>query len=82
MGCVPHSSSKKPEIIPITSEEQSEIFGEEKVGDIRINIGLLVKGIKADPKKYYDDNSILGEGAFGKVMKVSHKISKVERAMK
>ena len=44
MGCVPHSSSKKPEIIPITSEEQSEIFGEEKVGDIRINIGLLLKG--------------------------------------
>ena len=47
-----------------------------------VNEGIWVKETKADPYAIYDSLAILGEGAFGKVEKVRHKISKEIRAMK
>ena len=50
--------------------------------DFKIKEGMLVKETKADPYSIYDNLSVIGEGAFGKVEKVQHKKSKEIRAMK
>ena len=61
----------------------SSINGDIKnVKDFKIKEGMLVKETKADPYSIYETISVLGEGAFGKVEKVRHKISKEVRAMK
>ena len=52
------------------------------VKDWKFTEGILVKETKADPYAIYDSLKVLGEGAFGKVEKVRHKISKQIRAMK
>ena len=52
------------------------------VKDWKFTEGILVKETKADPYAIYDTLKVLGEGAFGKVEKVRHKISKQIRAMK
>ena len=52
------------------------------VKDWKFTEGILVKETKADPYAIYDTLKVLGEGAFGKVEKVRHKISKEIRAMK
>ena len=54
----------------------------KNVKDFKIKEGMLVKETKADPYSIYESISVLGEGAFGKVEKVRHKISKEVRAMK
>jgi len=80
MGCTP-SNNKKEEIIACPPQQQQE----EKVmnkDDFKIREGLMVQETKGDPSLLYDEISVLGEGAFGKVVKIRHKISKVLRAMK
>jgi calcium-dependent protein kinase len=79
MGCFPNNTNKAQDIISKPIEKQENI---EKIEDFKITEGLLVQETKADPHTLYDEVSILGEGAFGKVIKVRHKISKVTRAMK
>ena len=80
MGCSP-TNNKKEEIIACQPQQQQE----EKVmnkDDFKIREGLMVQETKGDPSLLYDEISVLGEGAFGKVVKIRHKISKVLRAMK
>jgi calcium-dependent protein kinase len=43
---------------------------------------MLIQEGCGDPYEYYDETKLLGEGSFGKVFKVKHKISRVFRAMK
>jgi calcium-dependent protein kinase len=73
MGCSP--VGKK-----ITLQPDPKIYDDKK-NTLQIN-DMIVQEAEGDPYQYYEELSILGEGAFGKVYKVCHKISKVIRAMK
>ena len=50
--------------------------------DFRVTEGLSIKEKKGNPYAIYDSIKVLGEGAYGKVEQVRHKISKEIRAMK
>lgn len=80
MGCIPAKSKSEITLqAPPNCEQLSNIAN---VKDLKITEGLLIQESKADPHSLYEEVSLLGEGAFGKVFKVRHKISKVTRAMK
>jgi calcium-dependent protein kinase len=49
---------------------------------VKFGNDLLIKEVKKDPYADYDTIKILGEGSFGKVVLVSHKITGAIRAMK
>ena len=71
MGCSP-SNNKKEEIIACVPQQQQE----EKVmnkDDFKIREGLMVQETKGDPSLLYDEICVLGEGAFGKVVKIDRK---------
>lgn len=74
MGCLP-VKSKHATILPTTSTVY-------KLNDLRITEGMLVQESKGDPFTNYEQVESLGEGTFGKVIKVRHKITRVLRAMK
>jgi calcium-dependent protein kinase len=77
MGCVP--VNKKT----ITTD-QSKVYVKmksDKKDNLQIN-NMIVQEAEGDPYQYYEEINLLGEGSFGKVFKVSHKLSKVIRAMK
>jgi len=77
MGCVP--VNKKT----ITTD-QSKVYVKmksDKKDNLQIN-NMIVQEADGDPYQYYEEINLLGEGSFGKVFKVSHKLSKVIRAMK
>lgn len=80
MGCFP--SNKKEEITSRVNNMIEEAEDIKNIKDFKIKEGMLVKETKADPLSLYEVVSLLGEGAFGKVDKVRHKISKEVRAMK
>ena len=86
MGCcVPNMIGQKGTEITgnVKDVMNSSIIGDIKnVKDFKIKEGMLVKETKADPYTIYETISVLGEGGFGKVEKVRHKISKEIRAMK
>ena len=74
-GCLP-KKSQKPILkggLDESSRDNDESFYYE---------GILIKERNLDPHLFYEELKILGEGAYGKVFKVRHKISKVLRAMK
>ena len=73
MGCLPEKNQKN-----ITGTEGSSIDNEESI----IYEGILIKERNIDPHDFYEELNILGEGTYGIVKKVRHKISKVIRAMK
>ena len=73
------NEEKENEILNLNPSQVAEI---KTVKDFRITEGILVKETKADPYAIYDSLKVLGEGAFGKVEKVRHKISREIRAMK
>ena len=73
------NEEKENEILNLNTSQVAEI---KTVKDFRITEGILVKETKADPYAIYDSLKVLGEGAFGKVEKVRHKISREIRAMK
>ena len=79
MGCT-HSKSKTVSILHVPSIDPNQNINNAK--DLIIKEGLLIQESKEDPHSLYEEVSLLGEGAFGKVFKVKHKISKVHRAMK
>ena len=72
-------SENEDKILNLNTSQAGEI---KTVKDFKITEGILVKETKADPYAIYDSLKVLGEGAFGKVEKVRHKISKQIRAMK
>ena len=86
MGCcLPGDLGQKATEITGNARDilDSSMNGDIKnVKDFKIKEGMLVKETKADPYSIYETISVLGEGAFGKVEKVKHKISKEIRAMK
>ena len=81
MGCFPEKNQKS-----LITSNISPV--ENPSGDTNIETGwkyregILVKERNIDPLILYDELNKLGEGAYGKVVKVRHKISKVLRAMK
>ena len=82
MGCFPENN-KNPLItskINVKDEHSSDNKNNEEKFIYRE--GILVKERNVDPLTLYDELNMLGEGAYGKVVKVRHKISKVLRAMK
>ena len=52
------------------------------VKDVEINVGKSMIKKTTNPEETYTQIKELGEGAFGKVIKVEHKISKECRAIK
>jgi calcium-dependent protein kinase len=78
MGCFPMSKKKTlnegDTNIPLSQNENNK--------ELVIKEGILIQQSDGDPYEYYEELKLLGEGSFGKVFKVSHKISKVVRAMK
>ena len=82
MGCIPEKSQKLliSTKVPLSEDMYSNNNNNEKVF-IYVE-GILVKERNIDPLILYDELNMLGEGAYGKVVKVRHKISKVLRAMK
>ena len=83
MGCCVTSLANQKQAQITSALNTSNIIGDIKtVKDFKITEGMLVKETKADPYSIYDSIKVLGEGAFGKVEKVKHKISNEIRAMK
>lgn len=78
MGCVPVGRKTT-----ITSDQSKVLIKKksEKNQNLQIN-DMLVQEADGDPYQYYEEINLLGEGSFGKVFKVSHKVSKAIRAMK
>ena len=79
MGCFPAKTKSE---ITLQGPNIDPVSNIANVKDLKITEGLLIQESKADPHSLYEEVSLLGEGAFGKVFKVKHKISKVTRAMK
>ena len=80
MGCIPGSEKQTiTSKITVADEQNSE---SNKDNGFKYVEGILVKERNLDPLTLYDELNLLGEGAYGKVVKVRHKISKVLRAMK
>ena len=76
MGCFPEKGKKK--IISNISNINEPSRGNTNNDKRFIYVeGILVKERNIDPMTLYDEISMLGEGAYGKVVKVRHKISKV-----
>ena len=90
MGCciTTMMNQNQTKITSKIKSDDNEILNTSKAAEIKtvkdfiITEGILVKETKADPYDIYDSLKVLGEGAFGKVEKVRHKISKQIRAMK
>ncbi|CAD8142780.1 unnamed protein product [Paramecium pentaurelia] len=60
-------------------EQQS---AQKKEHKLNVNIDIFVQLKKGQISDHYITGQVLGEGAFGKVWKVTHKKSKLDRAMK
>ena len=77
MGCIPAKNNPNSTIIGNCTNTNVE-----HVKDLKITKGMLVQESKGDPYEFYEEVKVLGEGSFGKVYMVRHKISRVLRAMK
>ena len=74
MGCLP----EKRKNLTIISDIDKDI----KIKMSWYQEGMLLKERNVDPLTLYDELDMLGDGAYGKVVKVRHKVNKVLRAMK
>ena len=82
MGCLPERAKNNPIIEGFSGEFPSDNSLDEKNKNGWYIEGMLVKERKDDPKDLYIEMKKIGEGAFGKVFEVQHKVTKVFRAMK
>ena len=82
MGCLPERAKNNPIIEGFSGEFPSDNSLDEKNKNGWYIEGMLVKERKDDPKDLYIEKKKIGEGAFGKVVEVQHKVTKVFRAMK
>ena len=81
MGCLPEKNEKNIITSKIEVPEEPNLETSNEKG-FKYTEGILVKERNIDPLTLYDELNMLGEGAYGKVVKVRHKVSKVLRAMK
>ena len=81
MGCLPEKNEKNIITSKLEAPEEPNLETSNEKGFI-YREGILVKERNIDPLTLYDELNMLGEGAYGKVVKVRHKVSKVLRAMK
>ena len=81
MGCLPEKNEKNIITSKIEVPEEPNLDTSKEKG-FKYTEGILVKERNIDPLTLYDELNMLGEGAYGKVVKVRHKVSKVLRAMK
>ena len=78
MGCLPEKSKSH-----IMAPEKGGLDGSSWENEESfIYEGILIKERNIDPYIFYEKLNSLGKGAYGEVIKVRHKISKVLRAMK
>ncbi len=93
MGCFPNQGNKncfgmngvnKNNKQALHEEDTTHLKDEkiDKQEKIKVNGGLFLREEKGDPYALYTTTQILGEGSFGQVFKVEHKITKAVRAMK
>jgi calcium-dependent protein kinase len=81
MGCIPEKKEKNIITSKLEVPEEPNLETSNEKG-FKYTEGILVKERNIDPLTLYDELNMLGEGAYGKVVKVRHKVSKVLRAMK
>ncbi len=81
MGCIPEKNEKNIITSKLEVPEDPNLETSNEKG-FKYTEGILVKERNIDPLTLYDELNMLGEGAYGKVVKVRHKVSKVLRAMK
>ena len=81
MGCLPKKSQKLLITSKVSVSHDLDIINQNKDKWL-YSEGMLVKERDFDPLILYEELNMLGEGAYRKVVKVRHKISKVLRAMK
>ena len=79
MGCIPR---KTRTIIEVNVKKFYENQKNEKNPSIKIFPGFFIKKGKGDPYEEYELMNYLGEGGYGKVYKVKHKLTGQYRAMK
>ena len=81
MGCIPEKNEKNIITSKLEVPDDPNLETSNEKG-FKYTEGILVKERNIDPLTLYDELNMLGEGAYGKVVKVRHKVSKVLRAMK
>ena len=73
MGCLPEKGKNNTIISEIDKNFEARSWYQE---------GMLLKERNVDPLTLYTELDMLGDGAYGKVVKVCHRVNKVLRAMK
>jgi calcium-dependent protein kinase len=85
MGCFPANKKAVEAKFLLNQKEAPLPVKSDRVDDLKylkLDQGFLVQQSDGDPYDYYEESILLGEGSFGKVFKVFHKVSRVPRAMK
>jgi len=77
-----NKSHKSKVIRKIKTVRGDGVIVDKDIIDFQIDRGFLVPEVNQDPYEIYHSIKCLGEGSFGKVFKVKHKISGEYRAMK
>ena len=81
MGCLPERSKNNQIIQGFNGKFlQDDTYDENNKN--WYTEGMLIRGRNDEPSNIYIEKEKIGEGAYGKVIEVQHKISKVFRAMK
>ena len=81
MGCLPERS-KNNQIIQGFNGKFSQDDTNDENNKNWYTEGMLIRGRNDEPSNIYIEKEKIGEGAYGKVIEVQHKINKVFRAMK
>ena len=80
-----NKSNKKDELGEEFILEDWEVYNDKNKNidnTIKFDKDLLISEADRDPLKYYEEKKLLGEGSYGKVFLVGHKITGATRAMK
>lgn len=78
VNIIQHPTTRFTDVWPLTINQPAI----DKTNDFKINNNFLVSENTKDPYQFYTNVKCLGEGSFGKVFKVKHKLTNELRAMK